>query len=329
MRVSVVVPVYNGAGRVGACLQAIFRQSLAPDTYEVIVVDDGSTDGTARVVGGYPARLLAQPRQGAAAARNRGLFAARGDLVLFTDADCEPAPDWIEQMCAPFDDARVGGVKGVYRTCQRSLVARFVQMEYEDKYRRMAREQTIDFIDTYSAGYRREVVQAVGGFDTSFPAASVEDQELSFRLAKAGQRLVFQPAARVYHQHAGTLAAYARKKYRIGYWKVLVHVKHPDKLLRDSHTPQVLKVQILLLPCLAAGALAALIWPPAAWIAALAAGLLGTSMVPFSVRAWHADRAVALAAPCLLLVRAAALGVGFAAGLVARVGERLFRGRDR
>jgi cellulose synthase/poly-beta-1,6-N-acetylglucosamine synthase-like glycosyltransferase len=295
--------------------------------YEVIVVDDGSTDDTAQVVRCYPARLLAQRWQGAAAARNRGLSAAQSDLVLFTDADCEPAPDWVKQMSAPFDDPQVSGVKGVYRTRQKSLVARFVQLEYEDKYRRMAQDRYIDFVDTYSAGYRRGVLREVDGFDTSFPAASVEDQELSFRLAKAGHRLVFQPSAIVYHRHASSVAAYARKKFRIGYWKVLVHMRHPDKLLRDSHTPQILKLQILLLPLLMASGALALPWPSLWWAPVSVAVLLFASMVPLILQAWRADPAVPLVAPWLLLVRAVSLGTGFAAGIAAQLGLRLLRGR--
>ncbi len=327
MRVSVVVPVHNGAHHIGACLKALAHQTVPKDTYEVVVVDDGSTDDTTGVLRCYPVQLLSQRRQGAAAARNQGLVSARGDLVLFTDADCEPAPDWIERMCAPFDDSQVTGVKGVYRTRQKKLVARFVQAEYEDKYRRLAQEQTIDFVDTYSAGYRREIVHQAGGFDTSFPVASVEDQELSFRLAKAGHKLVFQPAAMVYHHHADTVADYARKKFRIGYWKVLVHTRHPDKLLRDSHTPQILKFQILLIPLLVIGAALSLLWPSLWWLPVSAAVLLLVSMIPFCLRAWRSDRAVALVAPGLLLVRAISLGTGFAAGIVDLVG-RLFSRND-
>jgi cellulose synthase/poly-beta-1,6-N-acetylglucosamine synthase-like glycosyltransferase len=253
--------------------------------------------------------------------------AAQGDLVLFTDADCEPTPDWIEQICAPFEDPQVSGVKGAYRTRQKTLVARFVQLEYEDKYRRMAQDQYIDFIDTYSAGYRRDVLHEAGGFDTSFPTASVEDQELSFRLAKAGHRLVFQPLAIVYHQHASTVAAYARKKFRIGYWKVLVHVRHPDKLVRDSHTPQILKLQILLLPLLVASAALALLWSSLWWVPVSIAALLFASVVPFGLQVWRTDPLLAFIVPWLLLVRAVSLGTGFAMGMVVQMVTRLLRKR--
>ena len=245
VRVSVIIPVYNGAAALPASLCALQRQTCPPD--EVIVVDDGSTDGSADVARGFGVCVISQRNAGPAAARNRGATVAQGDILLFTDADCVPAPDWVERMVIAFTDPAVAGAKGTYRTCQRELVARFVQAEYEDRYARMRLLQTIDFVDTYSAGYRRDVFLSSGGFDTSFPTASVEDQEFSFRLAEAGHRLVFVPDAQVFHTHDRTLGEYARRKFWIGYWKVRVVREHPDKLVRDSHTPQVLKVQILLL----------------------------------------------------------------------------------
>jgi len=78
------------------------------------------------------------------------------------------------------------GAKGVYRTPQRGLAARFVQIEYEDKYRLMARLPDIDFIDTYSAGFRRDRFLEMSGYDTSFPVACAEDIELSYRMSARG-----------------------------------------------------------------------------------------------------------------------------------------------
>jgi glycosyltransferase involved in cell wall biosynthesis len=316
LKCSVVIPVYNGAHHLRACLQALQAQTVSAEMYEVIVVEDGSTDDSLHLRRDYPVRWLRQRHQGPAVARNTGIAAARGELVLFTDADCEPAPNWVEAMCAPFQEPHVSGAKGVYGTHQPSLVARFAQAEYEDKYRRMGGRATIDFVDTYSAAYRRHALMASGGFDTCFPMASVEDQELSFRLAKAGHRLVFQPDAVVYHQHPATVWAYARRKYIIGYWKVLVHERHPDKLVKDSHTPQVLKLQMMLVAVLLPLLVLATIWLWLWLLVGIVAFLMAVTMVPFIVRVWRTDRMVALVVPSLLVVRALALGAGFAAGLV-------------
>jgi GT2 family glycosyltransferase len=313
MKASVIVPIYNGEETLEECLAALFRQSAPQEGYEVIVVDDGSTDGTAAVASATLARLLRQPHSGRAAARNLGAGQAKGAILLFTDADCAPEEDWIERLLEPFDRKEVAGAKGVYRTRQRELVARFVQLEYEDKYARMEREEYIDFIDTYSAAYRREVFLANGGFDARFLID--EDQEFSFRLAKRGYRMVFAPRAAVYHQHVSTLIAYVRRKFHVGYWKVAVHARHPGKALRDSHTPPVLKVQVALFPFLAstlALACGQLIpWP----LFGLTVVIFFLTAAPFSIRAMRKDPAVGLASPFLLFVRAGALAVGLGAGL--------------
>lgn len=249
--------------------------------------------------------------------------------MLFTDSDCEPTQEWVERMVAPFRSGEIVGVKGTYLTRQREIVARFVQMEYEDKYDRMAREKYIDFVDTYAAGYRRDVFMANGGFDTTIPEASVEDQEFSFRLARQGYRLVFVPEAQVCHwRHAHSLWAYWRRKLRIGYWKAMVARRHPDKLLRDSHTPQVLKVQILLVGLAGLFLLGSFFWPVLRWGIGIMVLLFLLSTIPFVLKTWRKDTLVALVSPGLLFARALALGTGFALGLVCSLG-RGRRGSER
>jgi hypothetical protein len=219
-------------------------------------------------------------------------------------------------MLAPFADSAVAGAKGEYRTRQRELIARFVQQEYEDRYDRMARQSNIDFVDTYSAAYRRNVFLAASGFDVAFPAASVEDQEFSFRLAELGHRLVYVPGAIVYHRHDRCLGDYVRRKYRIGFWKVLVLRHHPAKLKRDSHTPQVLKGQIglaavggaLLLGGSMSGSQAALLG------SGLAGCLLLLSGASLYAKILRRDSAVLAVAPALVFVRAWALGCGLLMG---------------
>jgi cellulose synthase/poly-beta-1,6-N-acetylglucosamine synthase-like glycosyltransferase len=317
---SVIVPAYNEEDTLPRCLAALEAQSVPRDRYEILVVDDGSSDRTAQIAQQHGVRLIRQPNAGPAAARNRGVQEARGNLVLFTDADCEPAPDWIEQMIAPFGegprDAPLAGAKGAYRTRQREAVARFVQLEYEDRYARMRRQPDIDFIDTYSAAYRRDVFVANGGFDTRFTTSSVEDQEFSFRLARQGYRLQFIPQALVYHQHDATWGEYWKRKFGIGYWKALLLRWHPDKAVHDSHTPQVLKVQIGLLGLLIASLPLLPFWEPARWFALALAILFTTTALPFLAWIARRDPAILPTALPLIVLRALALGSGLAGGFV-------------
>ena len=312
--ISVIVPAYNAQRTLGPCLEALRSQTVALDCYEVIVVDDGSTDNTAAIALRYDVHLIRQLNAGPAAARNRGARAASGEILLFTDADCVPDPAWIEWMTTPFSDPAVAGAKGAYRTRQRSLVARFVQLEYEFKYARMAGLAQIDFVDTYSAAYRRLAFLESGGFDPAFRTASVEDQEFSFRLASQGHRLVFVPQGIVTHRHDATVSEYWRRKFGIGYWKVLLLSRHPGRAVRDSHTPQTLKVQIALMGVLCGFVLLApwLAW--VRWTMLVLLGLFGLSALPLLRHVARQDQAVLPIALCLLAVRSLALGAGLALG---------------
>lgn len=309
------MPVRNGERVIARCLQSLGAQDFPSHRYEVIVVDDGSTDGTAESVRRFPhARLIRQAPSGPAAARNRGVAAARGDLVLFTDADCAPRSDWVRQLVTALTQTDAVGARGAYVTRQTSLVARFVQVEYETRYRLAAGRARIDFVDTYSAAYKRSAFLEVGGFDERF--LGDEDQELSFRMAQRGHRLIFVPGAVVEHLHARTVWTYMRKKLWNALWKASVLREHPGKALRDSHTPQLMKVQIALTGLLGlAGALS--LWVPRflGVTAALAVALLACWM-PFLGYAARRDPKTLLIAPFLLFVRASALGLGLTRGAV-------------
>jgi cellulose synthase/poly-beta-1,6-N-acetylglucosamine synthase-like glycosyltransferase len=326
VEVSVIVPVRNGEHLLPRCLEALRKQQPAGKDFEIIVVDDGSGDNTSQVAESAGARVLRQSPQGPAAARNRGVEEARGAIVLFTDADCAPCPDWMEKMLAPFEDVSIAGVKGAYISSQRSLTARFVQREYESKYQRMADFDRIDFIDTYSAGFRREVFQKAGGYDTSFETASVEDQEFSFRLHRLGISMVFVPEARVEHLHVSRFRGYVRKKFKIGYYKALLLRKHPDRVKGDTHTPRSLTAQMVFCAAFAAGLFMAAVSGfmnfgtgvqiSGMMTAGAAAGFL-ISCIPFWLElAAKKDRAVLLVSPFMLAGRAAALGSGLATGLI-------------
>lgn len=317
-RISVIVPAYQAEATIDRCLKALACQTVDREIYEILLVDDGSTDRTRSLAEGHRGiHVLSQSHAGPAVARNLGIQQARGEIILFTDADCEPVADWIEQMSAPFQDEEIVGAKGAYLTRQLELVARFVQVEYEEKYDWMAREQYIDFIDTYAAGYRRNILLEYSGFDPVFPSASVEDQEFSFRLARQGYKMVFVSKARVYHWgHAQNLGIYLKRKFRIGYWKSLIARRYPDKLARDTHTPDTLKLQVFFVGLGLVFLPVSPLSPIFLW-GSLASGLAFLiSTLPFVVRAWRQDRPVALVAPGLLFGRALALGAGFAVGVM-------------
>jgi cellulose synthase/poly-beta-1,6-N-acetylglucosamine synthase-like glycosyltransferase len=284
---------------------------------EIIVVDDGSTDDTVAVARCHGVQVVTQAAAGPSAARNFGIRMATAPIILFTDADCAPRPEWASTMLQAFLDASVAGCKGAYLSSQTELIARFIQLEYRDRYRRMAaRRPPIDFIDTYSAGYRRSVLIEVGGFDESFARACVEDQELSFRVSARGHWLIFLPEALVEHLHPATLRRYVMKKFKIGYYKPQIHARFPGRLASDSHTPLNLRAQTL------AAILILALAPPcfrnrAARHAALALiGGVALTSWPLTLRNISQDVVAAAATPFLVILRAMALAAGLLAGSI-------------
>jgi GT2 family glycosyltransferase len=315
MSFSIIIPTFNGASRIGNCLDALLPQA-ADANAEIIVVDDGSSDHTSDVVRRYPGvHLISQANSGPAAARNRGALEAKGTIILFTDDDCVPTTGWLSAMLKPFEDAAVVGVKGAYRTRQRALVARFVQFDYEDRYRLMANLPEIDFVDTYSAAFRRDRFLELKGYDMTFPLACAEDIELSYRMSERGWKMVFVPTAIVYHTHPDTLWRYLQKKYKFAYWRMLALRKNPKKTLKDSHTPQIMKLQLLFTPALLVAICVDLVIRPSVPASALVCIAFLLSTLPFTVRVIRKDPVVGLLSPFLLAARSCPQILGVASGV--------------
>lgn len=328
---SVIIPVYNGAGFLARALDALAAQQLAPESFEIILVDDGSTDDTWQVVRNWQSahsawhvRMVAQQNRGQGAARNHGARLAQSPILLFTDADCVPVRGWavafLEALRGP---SAPDAAMGTYTTKQDWRAPRFAQLEFEERYARMARHGAIDLIATYSAAYKRDVFLAAGGFDENL--VENEDVEFSYRLSEAGRRMVFVPEAQVQHEHDLTWLDYANTKMGRGYWRTMVYRRHPGKAGKDSYTPQLLKLQVLLAPLALLGFVAAICTRnPRRLGSALPFLLTTVPLVRFGVQR-HSP--ATFWAPFGSLVRALAFGAGIAQAFIALFTGKALRGR--
>jgi cellulose synthase/poly-beta-1,6-N-acetylglucosamine synthase-like glycosyltransferase len=200
MTVAVVIPVRNGAGTLETCLAALRNQTRPAD--EVVVVDNGSSDATASVGRSGGARVIELADPGVYRARNVGWRSCTSDLIAFTDADCEPEPDWLEQLAAPFADPGVSGAGGptvlpeVRTPAQRWAALRgFMDQKANFSHGFMP------FLATANAAYRRSALEAVDGFEETFLSGG--DTDIAWRVqAFAGGRLAFAPEARIVHHFA-------------------------------------------------------------------------------------------------------------------------------
>lgn len=313
---SVIIPAYNSEKTLFSCLESLDDQSLSKQDYEVIVVDDGSTDSTAKIANKFNIKYIYQTNQGPASARNRGVESALGDIILFTDSDCIPDHNWIQQMTRPFSDPDVVAVKGAYKTRQRELAARFAQAEFEDRYDLLKKSSTIDMIDTYSAAFRKGIFLNIGGFDQSFPVANNEDTDLSYRLAAKGYKMVFNQGGFVYHTHPDSFLKYLKLKFRRGFWRMVVYRRYPDKAVKDSYTPAVIKIQTMLMALSLTLFLLALVYSSLIYPALLSWGIIILSAIPFSLKTFKKDRPVGLISPGVILLRSMVFALGSMLGAV-------------
>lgn len=324
--VSVIVPAYNASEIVQKALFALEKQTYPRELFEVIVVDDGSKDNTAEVAEKMGAEVLVQSNQGAGVARNLGAKKARGEIILFTDSDCEPQEDWIERMVEPFQDPEIVGAKGFYKTRQREPAARFAQIEYDIKCNMLKKERYIDFIDTYSAAYKRDVFLNSGGFDAIYTTASGEDSELSYKLALKGHKMVPVPDAFVFHRHPDTVSKYLKKKYRNAYWRVVTWQKYPSKALKDSHTPNSYKLEVIVAPVLLFTIFVSVIWPPFLWVAILFLLVFLLNEFGFLKLVARTDLSLLPFAPFYLFLRGLAAATGVGAKIARIMFGKLFKG---
>ncbi|MBP1711749.1 MAG: spsQ 3 [Deltaproteobacteria bacterium] len=310
IRYSVVIPAYNAGRTLPDTLTALKQQTISHEEYEVIVVDDGSTDDTADAARRFGVNCIGQPNRGPAAARNHGARVAKGDIILFTDADCSPDRDWLRQMTLPFQNEKTIGVKGAYRTNQKTLAARFAQAEFEDRYDLLGKADAIDMVDTYSAAFRKDMFIKIGLFDESFPVANNEDTELSYRMCAAGYRLEFNPEAIVYHLHPDSFVKYLRLKFKRGYWRMIVYRNYPGKAIKDTYTPIVIKLQTMMAACSILSVLFSIASPVLLKLTGLLFLGIMASSIPFSVKTFKKDPIIALISPLVVLGRSLSFALG-------------------
>jgi glycosyltransferase involved in cell wall biosynthesis len=207
---SVVVPAFNAEGTIGSCIEALLGQDYPADRLEVIAVDNRSTDGTAAAMRRYPVRVLSERRlQSSYAARNTGLAAARGHVLLFTDADCVPDAEWARRLVAALADDDAGGAAGrIEAVPGGTLVERFqVEAGVLDAARAFTRP-ALPFAQTANAAYRRVVFERVGLFDPTLVSGG--DLDFAWRMQRAGWGLAYAPGAVVRHQHRRTFQGLVR-----------------------------------------------------------------------------------------------------------------------
>jgi GT2 family glycosyltransferase len=224
-RVSVVVCTYNGGRTLEQCLRSL--ESLDFPDYEVIVVDDGSTDDTRAILSRFPnVRAIHQPNQGLSVARNVGLEAATGAVVAYTDSDCFAHPDWLTGLVHQLLQTEAAGVGGPNLTPDDGWLAACVAASPGQPTHVLESDQVAEHIPGCNMAFRRETLLAVNGFDPIYRKAG-DDVDLCWRLQQAGHWITFAPGAFVWHHRRQGPRSYLRQQAGYGEAEGLLAFKHP------------------------------------------------------------------------------------------------------
>lgn len=250
---SVVIPTKNRADALARTLDALEAQQAGDAALEAIVVDNGSSDETIAQVrrraeaGDFPIRLLERPEGGPAAARNAGVEAAKGEVLLFLGDDTEPADERLLRAHLDLHAARpepTYGVLGRITWTPRKPVTPFMHWLENGgpqfHYCRLAAGpvDAASYFYSSHASLKRTIFEQVGGFDVRFPTAAVEDTELGVRLADGGLALDYHPELLVLHDHPTTPEQSLRRSVVVGRSAALYNRLRPDRPHPGVQAPQ-------------------------------------------------------------------------------------------
>jgi GT2 family glycosyltransferase len=232
-RISVVVCSYNGARTIRDTCEGLARLRY-PD-YEVIVVDDGSTDLTSAIVRPYGFRLIRTRNRGLSCARNTGLHAASGEIVAYIDDDAHPDPDWLTYLATTFlgtTHAAVGGPN--IAPPGDGLIAECVARAPGGPVHVLLDDLRAEHIPGCNMAFRKAQLEAVGGFDPQFRTAG-DDVDVCWQLLERGWTIGFSPAAVVWHHRRNSALAYWKQQVGYGRAEAMLERKWPEKYNGPGH----------------------------------------------------------------------------------------------
>ncbi len=227
-RVSVVVCAYNAERTMYDCLASLQRLNY-PD-YEVIVVNDGSKDGTLAISESFSyCRIISQENKGLSVARNVGAEAATGEIVAYTDSDCVADPDWLNYLVGTMEAKGLAACGGPnFSPTETQLVPEAVAASPGAPCHVLLDDELAEHIAGCNMAFRREVLLGIGGFNPIFHAAG-DDVDFCWRLQDAGYAIGYSPAAFVWHYRRNTVKAYIGQQKGYGKAEALVYGVHPAR----------------------------------------------------------------------------------------------------
>lgn len=318
-RVSVVMPVYNAEATLEECLTRLSESTF--EDFEVIVVDDGSTDRSRDIMARFPVRVVPSAgRVGPAAARNLGAQVATGEYLFFIDSDVMVRPDTLRLLVDGFDRDGVDGWNGVQAADMRhrDLVSQYKNLWMRWTYLRQTGDVPLFY--TTAAAIRRDVFLRVGGFDAGYATPNVEDTAFGQKLRRLGVRVRIHPALEVEHVKRYSLGGLLRTDFMRAVSLTRLKLRHPEDL-GDNNT-SVPATYMASVPLTGVGLLGLGLGLAVGWTPAVVAGLLALAgVLALNLNFLDAIRRSdgwgrALGAVPVLILELLVVGVGTAVGLL-------------
>ena len=227
MKASIVIPAHNAADALLSLLRSLEAQTLGRDAFEVVVVDNASTDTTAAVAASGGARVVSEPRPSRARARNAGVGAALADRIAFVDAECEADAGWLEALLGCLDRSPV--VAGPVRLRLPATPSALERFDVLWRFHQREHVERDGWAASANLAVTRAAFDAVGGFDPAYHQIG-EDVDLCLRAGAAGYPIAFCADAWISHPAEGSLAAMLRRGYRQGWSMVQYHHRLPGRI---------------------------------------------------------------------------------------------------
>ncbi|HEY0007278.1 MAG TPA: glycosyltransferase, partial [Tepidisphaeraceae bacterium] len=227
-KISVIICSYNGASTVESCLRSM-EKIRYPGEVEVVFVDDGSKDNTQEIVQKFPWVVnIQQKNMGLSYARNVGMHAATGEIIVYTDSDCEADEDWLYYIALALTRSQHAGMGGPNLIPDEgSWIADCVGRSPGGPTHVMIDDRTAEHVPGCNMAFYRWAAIDVGGFDSQFRAAG-DDVDFIWRLQNNGYSIGFAPAAQVWHYRRNSVEAYLKQQRGYGTAEALLKYKHPD-----------------------------------------------------------------------------------------------------
>ena len=224
--VSVIVPVLNEERVIRECLTSLIKMDYPVERREILVVDNGSTDRTAEIVKSFPIQYLQEELRGAAAARNKGIEASKGEILAFTDADCVVTTGWLWELARALDEEGVGGVAGEVVAFPPKTRAEW----YAARVRHLSPQKYLSrpllpFAAFANLAFRRDVFDRIGLLDATIPLG--ESTDFCTRLLQGTDlKLKYAPKALLFHRHRATTWEFVRQQWKYGRGHAQLYIKY-------------------------------------------------------------------------------------------------------